>query len=578
VSDAGAGDVARRGAKAPIILLGVAVAASAALLLTLTAGNTFFQDSWAFFFEREGNSPGDFLRPHNEHIVVIPVAIQKLLLALFGLGSQLPEQLVLTAMLAATAVLVFVYVRRRVGEWPALIAAMIVLFLGPAWEVLLWPFEISLLGSVMMGVAALVLLDRNDRAGDIAACAVLVAAIGFSSLGVPFALAAAADVLARYRDRGFARIYVAAIPLAIYAAWWVTYGHDTAPGAHPATLEDPLGVPRFAAEGIAASLSSTLGLRTVAGGIHVDASALFLLALAALAVICVAVALLERRDRGTVRRQLRRAATAGIWPVLTASVTFWALAGLNSSGRQPLESRYMYVGAILILLLAADLLVGVRIGRRALIAAGIATAAIVALNLVPLFEGGEYLEEQTVYTRADLGAVEIARNSVPPTFGFDPSIAGTFGLINVKAGPYQALVEEDGSPAYTPTELANASEFGRRQADVVLAQALPLTTETVPGPVRGRAGRGCRRVSGGPGAPELTLRPGVTRVELPPGKPGGLFLRRFAHSYPLAVRGVPAPSTTAVKFPRDVVSRPWRLRVRADQGALICGASAAGGA
>jgi hypothetical protein len=44
------------------------VTASAALLLTLTAGNTFFQDSWAFFFEREGNSPGDFLRPHNEHI------------------------------------------------------------------------------------------------------------------------------------------------------------------------------------------------------------------------------------------------------------------------------------------------------------------------------------------------------------------------------------------------------------------------------------------------------------------------------------------------------------------------------
>src|SRR5690242_14007210 len=120
---AGADDLTRRGANAPIILLGVAVAASAALLLTLTAGNTFFQDSWAFFFEREGNSPGDFLRPHNEHIVVIPVAIQKLLLALFGLGSQLPEQLVLTAMLAATAVLVFVYVRRRVGEWPALMAA-----------------------------------------------------------------------------------------------------------------------------------------------------------------------------------------------------------------------------------------------------------------------------------------------------------------------------------------------------------------------------------------------------------------------------------------------------------------------
>ena len=352
----------RRGAKAPIILLGVAVVASAALLLTITAGNTFFQDSWAFFFEREGNSPGDFLRPHNEHIVVIPVAIQKLLLALFGLSSELPEQLVLTAALMATGILVFVYVRRRVGDWPALIAAVIVLFLGPAWEVLLWPFEISLLGSVMAGVATLVVLDRNDRAGDIAACALLVISVGFSSLGVPFALAAAADVLARFRDRGFARLYVAAVPLAVYGVWYVTYGHDTAAGSHAATLKDPLGVPRFTAEGVAASLSSTLGLRTMAGGIHADAPTLFLLALAALVVICVAVALLERRDRGTIRRQLRRAGAAGIWPVLTATVVFWALTGLNSNGlRQPLESRYMYFGAILILFLAADLLTGMKV-------------------------------------------------------------------------------------------------------------------------------------------------------------------------------------------------------------------------
>jgi hypothetical protein len=571
--------VTRRQPTAPIVLLGVAVTASVALLLAVTAGNTFFQDSWAFFFEREGNSPGDFLRPHNEHIVVIPVAIQKLLLALFGLSTELPEQLVLTVLLATTAVLVFVYVRRRVGEWPALIAAVIVLFLGPAWEVLLWPFEVSLLGSVTAGVAALVALDRNDRAGDIAACVLLVGSVGFSSLGVPFALAAAADVLVRFRDRGIARFYVAAVPLVVYAAWYVTYGHDTAAGSHPASLEDPLGVPRFTAEGVAASLSSILGLRTVAGGIQdgVDAPTLFLLALAALVVICVGVALLERRNRGTIRRQLRRSVGAGIWPVLTATVVFWGLAGLNTSGlRQPLESRYMYVGAILILLLAADLLVGMRIGRRALIAAGVATLVIVGLNLVPLFEGGEYLEEQTVYARADLGAIEIARNSVPPTFGFDPSISGTFSLINVKAGPYQSLVEEDGSPAYSPAELANAPEFGRRQADVILAHALPLTIETVPGRARGRAGDGCRRVAGGPGAPAVALEPGATTVELPAGRRAALFLRRFAATYPLAVRNVPAPSTTTIRFPPDRADRPWRLRIDANQGARVCDGSGSG--
>jgi hypothetical protein len=311
----------------------------------------------------------------------------------------------------------------------------------------------------------------------------------------------------------------------------------------------------------------------VAGGIQnaVDAPTLFLCVLAALVVIGVAVVLVERRNRGTIRRRLRTSAGAGIWPVLTAIVAFWALAGLNSNGlRQPLESRYMYVGAILILLLAADLLVGVRIGRRTLIAAAVATVAIVALNLVPLFEGGEYLEEQTVYARADLGAVEIARETVPAAFGFDPSFSGTISLINIKAGKYLALVKEDGSPAYTPSELADAPEFGRRQADVVLAQALPLTTETVPGPLRPPPGPGCRRIAAGSGAPELALKPGTTTVELPPGTSGGLFLRRFAHSYPLAVRNVAAPSTTTVTVPPDRLSRPWRLRLSAAQGALVC--------
>ena len=103
-----------------------------------------------------------------------------------------------------------------------------------------------------------------------------------------------------------------------------------------------------------------------------------------------------------------------------------------------------------------------------------------------------------------------------------------------------------------------------------VTHALPLTTETASGPFRGRAGQGCRGVSGGPGAPELTLKPGVTTIELPPGRQGTIFIRRFAHSYPVAVRSVAAPSTTTIRFPPDAAARPWRLRVRAEQGARVC--------
>lgn len=148
----------------PFALLGLALIASVVLLLWLERDMTYFQDSWAFLLERRGFSAGDFLRPHNEHISVIPVAIQKLLLALFGMESDFDERIVLTAMLAATAVLLFAYVRRRAGPWPALFAAVLLLFLGPAWEVLLWPFEISLVGSALGGLGMLLALDRDDAA------------------------------------------------------------------------------------------------------------------------------------------------------------------------------------------------------------------------------------------------------------------------------------------------------------------------------------------------------------------------------------------------------------------------------
>jgi hypothetical protein len=293
---------------------------------------------------------------------------------------------------------------------------------------------------------------------------------------------------------------------------------------------------------------------------------------AAFLAICVAIALVERRHRGTLGRQLRRAAAAGVWPVLAATAAFWALTAFNSPGlRTPFESRYMYVGAILIVLLTANLLKGVEIGRRALIGAAACAAVIVGLNLVPLFEGEDYLDEQSVYARADLGAVEIARGSVNPEFGFDPGYSGTISLINIKAGPYLALVEEDGSPAYTPAELARAPEFGRRRADVILANALPLTTDTTPGLDRAPPEATCRTAEDGPEAPEIDLEPGVTTVVLAPGGRARLLLRRFAtEGYPLVVSGVAAPSTTTLSVPRDAVARPWRLRIEAVQKAEVC--------
>jgi len=540
---------------APVLLLTAALLASAVLLLALEANLTFFQDTWAFLLHRRELSADALLEPHNEHIVVIPVAIEKLLISAFGMTSAVPEQVAMTLVLAATGVLVFVYVRRRLGSWLALIAAVLLLFVGPAWEVLLWPFEISLAGSVLFGVATLLALERGDRRGDIAACLLLIVAIGFSSLGVAFAFAAAADVLLSRRHLGLRRAYLAAIPLLLYAAWWAGWGHDAETHL---SLHNVLVSPLYVAQGLAASLSSLLGLQTIG-----SVGAALLGAPALLALVAAAALRIARGFRPSPR----------LWPLAAATAVYWFLAAFNFiPGREAYASRYMYAGAVFTLLLAAELLRGVRFGRGALLVGGAVTVAAVASNLVPLRDGKKWLREQTVLTRSDLAAIEIADRTVEPSFGLTPEVAGTASLIDVQAGEYLSAAREDGSPAYTPAELARAPAAGRRQADIVLSQALPLSTKTFAG-TDSRADGRCLLVSagGGPARGGVAIGPGVTGIEVAPGGHAAFSLRRFASGeFPVPTEGAPGDSTTFLRVPRDRVARPWRLQVEAAQPVRVC--------
>lgn len=83
--------MARTARNAPLLLLGAALLASALLILALTWHFTYLQDSWEFLINRRAFTADSFLEPHNEHIVVIPVAIMQLFLHVFGMSSAKPE-------------------------------------------------------------------------------------------------------------------------------------------------------------------------------------------------------------------------------------------------------------------------------------------------------------------------------------------------------------------------------------------------------------------------------------------------------------------------------------------------------
>jgi hypothetical protein len=541
---------------APLVLLGAALLTSAAMLLVLTRNLTFFQDTWEFLINRRDLTAGNLLHPHNEHIVLIPVAIEIFILNVFGMSAALPEYLLLIAMSLATGLLLFVYARRRVGDWLALMATALLLFIGPAWQDLLWPFELAFVGSVLFGIAMLVALDREDTVGDILACLFLTIAAGFSSLGIAFMAAAAVHLLQHRRDRGLRRAWFVAIPVVLFGLWYLGWGHDAE--SH-LSLRNVLDSPRFVLEGMAVSLESLLGLskapiegrpETVIGWGEP-------LLLGALALLVV--------------RQIRRPGfSPGFWPVLAATATNWFLTAFNYiPGREPSTGRYMYAAAAFTLLLAVELLRGVRFSRRTLAIVGVVTIAAVASNIHFFKDGGDWLENQSVLTKADLAGIEIARNHVRPEFELAPPIAGTSSLIDVFAGSYLEAADEFGSPAYTLQELAEAPEPGRRQADVVISQALPLKTSTSAGAPA--PGAGCM-LDGGPEAPaDVELGPGVAKILAEPGPPVSFELARYAEAeYPVQTAGAEGDSTTLLTIPRDGSSVPWRLHVEAQQPVYVC--------
>ena len=187
---------------APFLLLALAMAVAAALVLALTWDLTFIQDTWALLMERRDITAYTVLHPHNEHIAAFLALIEQLQLRVFGMESARPEFILMVVALLASALLFFVYVGRRVGPWLALFATVLLLFFGSAWETILWPFEIGFVGSVLFGIATLLALEREDRLGDVVACASLVLALGFSSLGLVFVAAAATAIALGDRDGG----------------------------------------------------------------------------------------------------------------------------------------------------------------------------------------------------------------------------------------------------------------------------------------------------------------------------------------------------------------------------------------
>jgi hypothetical protein len=450
----------RRGAP---VLLGVAVAAAAILLISLDSHLTFFADDWGLLLRKQAWTVDTFLEPYGEHLILGPVFVFKVLQELFGMGSALPFYLVSIALYLGTAVLLFFYLRSRIGDWLALIAAVLILFLGAAFEDLLWISPLNFSGSMMAGLGMLLALDRDDARGDRIACLLLFTSIAFSSVGLAFAAGALVDLNLGRRPRA-GRAYVVLGPLALYAIWWLGWGHNAKTQASFSTVWE---LPRFVADSAAAGFTSLLGLATGDGSEASQPNLIWgrlVLAIAAIAVV-VRVVRLRRLPRGLA-------------VVLAIALAFWISTGIlpNAAGtveHAPTSSRYQLMSAVFLLLILGEAIRGLRVPAPAVVV----TAMVAALAVV----GGQHLLHREYNqrwrpfagsTRYSLAAVQIAGEGAQPGFlvSFPPTLS-------VTDRTYLAAVHDHGSPAYGEGKLAAASPEARASADLTIAQALGLALQ-----------------------------------------------------------------------------------------------------
>lgn len=543
--------IARRWA---VFALAAVFVGAAAILLYKTHGLTFYYDEWAFVLRRHPLSTDALLQPHNEHLVLLPVLVYKVLFAVFGLRDYAPFVSAVIAINLLCGGLMFVYVRRRLGDVCALAAASALVLLGPAWEAITWPFEISLLGPLAAGLGMLLALERHDLKGDLLASALLLGALASSAVAIPVFLTAAVEVaLGTDRWRRMARVLLA--PGLLYGLWYLLYGRSQL------VASNLLEAPRFMWDSSAAAMTALTGT-TPAYGPPLVLGLVFLVAW---------------------RLTRARPVHPRLWTALAFAGAFFGLTGLGRVGLAgPADSRYLYPGAVVLLVVMAETGRGLTLGRRAAMGIALLVAVVVVSNLGTLRQS-DRMQEFTNFVAPKLRMLELARGTVDPAFRPDMVRAP-----DINAAGYFAAVDRWGSPADSDREVLGRPEAAREESDVVLAQALRVGVAPAPqlGP-RGEAptveaATGGTAVARGHcvafaattmGATlDLTVPASGLLLRATTGSDMNVRLRRFATGYfgaPLAT--LRAGQAGLLRIPPDSASRPWHLRLATMKRATACG-------
>ena len=535
----------RWGGPAAWSVLALVCAASILVLTILGTRLTFFNDDWYFLLQRPGLEGSSVLSPHNGQLVVGVDLSYKALVALWGF-DQLPFRLLLSAAVSAVGVVVYLLVAERIGPLLGIVAATLIVFLGPAWEALLFYASIGPVAALAAGLAALLLLQRDTPRRNAAACALLAFSVALSGVGIAFVAAAVVAVAIRRRPT---QLWIPAAPAAIWAAWSLAWGDDSTAEVSLSNVEH---LPRYILDSASFGLASLTGLNQ---GPSAELQAHLLLAVSTFAIVLWLV------RGGRPSSQLAVFAAAAL--------AFWTLTGLGFvTGREAFASRYQIVSAALLVVIAAELLRPFRPNRwQSALVIVVAALALVS-NLERLDEGYRYLSARSSAAKADIGAVEIARGRTGGDLRLTTPVAYDDYLAGITTDRYYEETYDHGPMShYSPQQIAEPIpccaappiQFSRppmrwssprpnRPAPPIAAGASPAAP-----------GQSCRRAA----PPSATSARGRSSSASAASAP----------SAPISTSaGWPRDSAGTVTVPRDDAGRPWLLAAEGDAPLLICSA------
>jgi hypothetical protein len=543
-------------------LLGVAMCISATWLMIAGKDLTFSGDD-IFYYARLITDNGAvhqaggveyFFIPHNGHLQILGKLIYRGLFVTVGADYTVFRALEVLAALVSV-LLFFILAKRRVRPYAALIPAVLLLFFGYAEASFLWPFNFHTLGALAFGLGALLALERDDRRGDIGACALLVLAVATVELGLAFTVAVAVSVLRR-EDR-WRRAWIFLVPLVLFAIWWLWAQRF---GQSEVELVNVRLIPIDFSNALAAVMGSIFGVNPTGEGVDPNVTGVtpWGAVLGGFAVV------------GLIYRIRRGAVPGGLWVALAVVLTYWLM--ITVADRPPDSTRYLFVGAVAIFLIAASALRGAKIGTTGLIVAAAVVAFAIPPNLGKFYDERRPAITDAENSRSEYAMLELARPHVRSDYfpAEDERVSDAGGAIFVplSAYTYYQAVDEFGSIGYSLDELRGQGVKLRHIADATLIGAYELALRPASSPADPSA---CP--SSLDGRPDSSvfffLRPGGALLGSRAKRPVEVGLGRFGTGGAAVSLGKLAPGEWAnLRIPGDAADERWWVTV--DGPVYVC--------